>query len=251
MVGLLAAELEEAGFKVEQRLGLGSDVVFEAVSNGTVDLYVEYTGTIWSSYMNQQGNPGREAIRSGVIDYLEREGLVTLGFTGFQNRYSLAMRRDRAEELGIASIEDLVPLAGELSAGADLEFFGRSEWLRLRDLYNMDFSNKLTFDPSLMYTALVEGQVDLISAYTTDGRVAAFDLVLLEDSRNALLAYDAMLLASDAAAANPAFMQAVDSVIDSISDAAMRQANRLVDVDGESVNAAIEYLRSESLMRSN
>jgi glycine betaine/choline ABC-type transport system substrate-binding protein len=75
--------------------------------------------------------------------------------------------------------------------------------------------------------------------------------VLLEDPRNALLAYDAMLLASDAAAANPAFMQAVDSVIDSISDAAMRQANRLVDVDGESVNAAIEYLRSESRMRSN
>ena len=249
MVGLLAAELEEAGFKVEQRLGLGSDVVFEAVSNGTVDLYVEYTGTIWSSYMNQQGNPGREAIRTGVIDYLERQGVVTLGFTGFQNRYALAMRRDRAEELGIASIEDLVPLAGGLSAGADLEFFGRSEWLRLRDLYNMDFSNKLTFDPSLMYTAVVEGQVDLISAYTTDGRVAAFDLVLLEDPRNALLAYDAMLLASDAAAANPAFVQAVDSIIDRISDVAMRQANRLVDVDGESVNAAIEYLRPR--LRSN
>ncbi|MBT7227405.1 MAG: ABC transporter permease, partial [Gammaproteobacteria bacterium] len=121
------------------------------------------------------------------------------------------------------------------------------EWLRLRDLYNMDFSNKLTFDPSLMYTALVEGQVDLISAYTTDGRVAAFDLVLLEDPRNALLAYDAMLLVSDAAASNPAFMRVVDSIIDSISDASMRQANRLVDVDGESVNAAIEYLRSRML----
>jgi osmoprotectant transport system permease protein len=90
----------------------------------------------------------------------------------------------------------------------------------------MDFSNKLTFDPSLMYTALVEGQLDLISAYTTDGRVAAFDLVLLEDPRNALLAYDAMLLASDAAASNPAFMRVVDSIIDSISDASMLTASR-------------------------
>ena len=71
--------------------------------------------------------------------------------------------------------------------------------------------------------------------------------MLLEDPRNALLAYDAMLLALDAAASNPAFMRVVDSIIDSISDASMRQANRLVDVDGESVNAAIEYLRSRML----
>ena len=170
-----------------------------------------------------------------------------VGFTGFQNRYALAMRRDRAEELGVTSIEDLVSVSDELTAGADLEFFGRSEWLRLRDLYNMDFGDKLTFDPSLMYRALVDEQVDVISAYTTDGRVAAFDLLLLDDPRNALLAYDGMLLASVAASEQPAFMRAVESFVDSIPDQAMRQANRLVDVDGESVNVAIEYLRSQMI----
>jgi len=98
---------------------------------------------------------------------------------------------------------------------------------------------------SLMYTAVAERQVDVISAYTTDGRVAAFDLLLLDDPRNALLAYDGMFLASANAAAQPGFMQAIDSFIDSIPDAAMRQANRLVDVDGESINVALEYLRGE------
>ncbi|MEX0963968.1 MAG: ABC transporter permease/substrate-binding protein [Pseudohongiellaceae bacterium] len=247
MAGLLAQELEEAGFSVEQRLGLGSDVVYEAVRSGSVDVYVEYTGTIWANYMNREDNPGRESIRAGVMNYLQEQGVMAVGFTGFQNRYALAMRRDRAEQLGVSSIEDLVSLSAELAAGADLEFFGRPEWLRLRDLYNMDFAEKLTFDPSLMYSALAQRQVDVISAYTTDGRVAAFDLLLLEDPRNALLAYDAMLLASPHAAASPAFMRTIAALIDSISDQAMRQANRLVDVDGEPVSVAVEYLRGEML----
>lgn len=245
MAGLLAGELEEAGFRVEQQLGLGSDVVFNAIRSGSVDIYVEYTGTIWANYMNRETNPGREAIREGVIEYLDQQGVNAAGFTGFQNRYALAMRRERAAELGVSSIDDLLPIAAELRAGADLEFFGRSEWLRLRDLYNIDFAEKLTFDPSLMYTALVEDQVDLITAYTTDGRVAAFDLLLLDDPRGALLAYDAMFLVSDAAASNPALMAMLGSLAENIPDAAMRQANRLVDVDGESINVAIEFLRGE------
>lgn len=245
MAGLLTQKLEEAGFSVEQRLGMGSAVVYEAIRNGTIDIYVEYTGTIWANFMGQESNPGREAMRSEVTDYLQEQDVAMVGLTGFQNRYALAMRRDRALELGVTSIEDLVPIAEELSAGADLEFFGRTEWLRLRDLYNMDFADKLTFDVSLMYTAANERQVDVISAYTTDGRVAAYDLLLLDDPRNALLPYDGMFLASANAASKPGFMQAIESFIDNIPDAAMRQANRLVDVDGESINVAIEYLRDE------
>jgi ABC-type proline/glycine betaine transport system permease subunit/glycine betaine/choline ABC-type transport system substrate-binding protein len=245
MAGLLAQKLEQAGFSVEQRLGMGSTVVYEAVRNGTVDVYVDYTGTIWANFMNREGNPGREEIRNGVAEFLEEQNVAMIGLAGFQNRYALAMRRDRAEELGVTSIEDLVPFAAELSAGSDLEFFGRPEWLRLRDLYGMDFGNKLTFDVSLMYTAVDERQVDVISAYTTDGRVAAFDLVLLDDPRNALLAYDGVILASAAAAERPEFMQVVESIVDTIPDSAMRQANRLIDVDGESISVALEYLRSQ------
>jgi osmoprotectant transport system permease protein len=243
MAGLLTAELEKAGFSVDQRLGLGTDVVYNATKNGTVDLYVEYTGTIWANQMNETSNPGRVEVRTAVTEYVaNNEGMVSIGPTGFQNLYSLAMRRDRAAELGISSIEDLVSIASTLICGADLEFFGRPEWFSLRDTYNIDFSEKLSFDPTLMYTAVNERQVDLITAYSTDGRVSAYDLLILDDPRSAFLPYDGIFLASAAAAQNADFIDTVAPLVNSISDQLMREANRMVDVEGRSVSDAVGYL---------
>lgn len=246
LASLLAEQLEAAGFRVEQNIGMGSDLMFEAIAAGTIDLYVEYTGTIWGSYMNREGNPGRAEIRRQTQDFVRAEGLTPVGMAGFQNLYALAMRRDRAEELGVKSVQDLAGVAARLKAGGDLEFFGRTEWQRLQSLYGLDFEQELTFDAALMYSAVAAGQVDVISAYSTDGRVAAYDLLLLEDPREALLSYDALFLASASAAADPRFLEGIGALVDSISDEAMRAANRLVDVDGRPVAEATNALR-ESL----
>ena len=155
------------------------------------------------------------------------------------------MRRDRAAELGVESIEDLVSIAGNLVCGADLEFFGRPEWISLRDTYGIDFAEKLTFDATLMYSAVNDGQVDLITAYTTDGRVAAYDLLILEDPRNAMLPYDGLLIASEEAAGNSRFLAVANSLVGSIDDRMMREANRIVDVEGRPVRDAVEYLSLE------
>ena len=168
-----------------------------------------------------------------------------MGPLGFQNLYALAMRRDQAESRGIDSIEDLIPIANELVAAGDMEFFGRPEWLTIRDTYNIDFARKLTFDPSLMYTAIDEGQVDLITAYTSDGRVAAFDLVILDDPRNALLPYDAILVTSAEIAGDNRAMAVLAKLENAISDDLMRQASRIVDVDGGSVAEAVSFLRRQ------
>jgi osmoprotectant transport system permease protein len=244
LASVLADRLTAAGFIVDQNIGMGSDVIFDAIGAGTVDLYVEYSGTIWGSYMRREGNPGREEITDITQAFVRERGLNPVGLAGFQNRYALAMRRDRAEELGIVSVQDLAPLAGILSAGGDLEFFGRSEWKRLQSLYNLDFAQELTFDAALMYTAVEAGQVDVISAYSTDGRVAAYDLVLLEDPRQALLSYDAMLLASSAAAQDPRVAAALAPVLGAIGDEAMREANKMVDVEGRPVSEAVAYLQA-------
>jgi len=245
IASLLTTELENAGFRVEQRLGLGSDVVFEATRTGNVDVYLEYSGTICASFMKRDGNPGRETIRMNVTDFVEEQGMQNIGLTGFENRYALAMRRDRALELGIESIEDLIPIAHTLRTGGDLEFFGRSEWTRLRDLYQIDFAEKLSFDVSLMYTAINENQVELIAAYTTDGRVAAYDLLILDDPRNAMLPYEGILLASTAAMGQEEFRQALAPIINTIDNQLMREANRLVDVEGKSIADAVAFLRHE------
>ena len=245
IAGVLSAELEAVGFSVDQRLGMGTEVVYTATSNDTVDVYLEYTGTVWANIMNNDNNPGHKAVLAGVTDFVEdEEGMINIGVLGFQNRYVLAMRKDRAAELGVTSIEDLIAIAEDLVAAGDLEFFGRPEWITLRDTYNIDFAEKLTFAPTLMYTAINERQVDLIAGYTSDGRISAYDLLLLEDPRNALLPYDSFLLASSAAVENQLFTETLEALVNEISDDEMRQANRIVDVDGGSVSDAVAYLQS-------
>ena len=244
IAGVVDAELQDAGFNTEQRLGMGTEVVFQATANSTVDVYLEYSGTVWANRMNREDNPGREEVMAGVDRYISEEhGMQNMARLGFQNLYALAMRRDRAAELGITSINDLLPIAGNMTAAGDLEFFGRPEWISLREVYGIDFNEKLTFDTSLMYTAVAEGQVDVISAYTTDGRVAEFDLVLLEDPLNALPPYDGFLAVSSEALANPLFVETVSALENKITDEIMREANRLVDVDGRSVSEAVAYIR--------
>ena len=245
IAGLVAAELEAAGFSTEQRLGMGTEVVYEATANNSVDVYLEYSGTVWANIMGRDDNPGREQILEGVTNYIaQNDNMINGANLGFQNLYALAMRRDRAEELGLRTIEDLQPIARTLVAAGDLEFFGRPEWIKIRDTYNIDFDEKLTFDTTLMYTAVSEGQVDLISAYTTDGRVAAFDLLILQDSLNAIPPYDGFLAASEKAMANPEFVRVLAELNNKISDEAMREANRIVDVDGRPVSEAVTYLQS-------
>ncbi|MYA67646.1 MAG: ABC transporter permease subunit [Gammaproteobacteria bacterium] len=244
IAGLLARELIDAGFRVDQRLGLGTQVIYEATANNTVDAYLEYSGTVWANIMNRNDNPGRAEVLAEVVDFVETTGgMNVIGEFGFQNLYALAMRKDRAAELGVNSIEDLIPVARQLTAGGDLEFFGRPEWISVRDTYGIDFARKLTFDTTLMYTAVDERQVDLITAYTSDGRIAHFDLLVLEDPRNAMLPYDGFLLTSGEAAQNPEFIAALADLAGRIPDEIMREANRIVDVEGRSVTDAVEYLR--------
>ena len=245
IAGLIAAELEEVGFNVEQRLGLGTEIVYSATVNNTVDVYLEYTGTVWANRMKNSENPGRDFVMEGVVSHVEGvDGMVSIGALGFQNLYALAMRKDRAEELGVHTIEDMIPIAQDLVAAGDLEFFGRPEWVTLRETYGIDFSEKLTFDAALMYNAVVDRQVDLITAYTSDGRVAAFDLKILEDTRNALLPYDGILIASSVAAENNIFMDTMQALVGQISDEEMREANKIVDVDRRPISDAVHYLQT-------
>ncbi len=244
IAGLLTAELEEAGFIIDQRLGLGTEVIYQATANEMVDIYLEYSGTVWANRMNKTSNPGRQAVLAKVGDFVqENDGMYNVGPLGFQNLYALAMRKDRAAELGIETIDDMIPIANTLVAAGDLEFFGRPEWIALRDTYNIDFAEKLTFDTALMYTAVDRGQVDIITAYTSDGRIDAYNLKIIADPRNSLLPYDGMLIASASAAKNPLFLEIVGGLVNRISDETMREANRIVDVNGGSITDAVNYLR--------
>ncbi|MGY6550593.1 MAG: glycine betaine ABC transporter substrate-binding protein [Erythrobacter sp.] len=227
---LIGAQLEEAGFAVEYRDGLGSAVVHNAVAASNIDISVDYTGTIWTNYLGRTDNPGREAMYETIREWEAREnGVRVLGRLGFENAYAFAMRQDRASELGIASLGDLARHAPRLTVGGDPEFFERPEWSAVQAAYGLRFARTRNFAPTFMYNALASGEADVITAYTSDGRIAADRLVVLDDPQGALPSYDAMLMLSPRIGDDPRVIAALVPLIGAISVEAMREANLAVD----------------------
>jgi len=214
---------------------LGSTVVFDALRADQIDVYVDYSGTLWANVLGRSGPAGNRAavledIRRGLR---ERYGIEIVATLGFENAYALAMPAREAERLHIQRISELVPHAPRMKFGSDYEFFARPEWAALKQAYGMAFREQRSMDPALMYQALRSGGVDVISAFSTDGRIVSYDLLVLEDDRQAIPPYDAVVLVSARfAREHPAAVNAIRSLEGSIGAAGMRRMNADVDERG-------------------
>jgi osmoprotectant transport system permease protein len=250
---LLAARISAEGGAVEQKGGLGSAIVFSALVSGDIDVYVDYSGTIWANVMQRTDVPPREAMLAEIRAWLgAMHGIVMLGDLGFENAYGLAMRRDRAEQLGITTIGDLAAHAPELAIGGDYEFFARPEWQALRSSYGLDFASRREFESTFMYGAVASGEVDVISAFTSDGRIAANDLLVLADPAGAIPPYDAIVLIAQKKARDAVLRRALEPLLGTIPLTLMQQANYRVDRDGDKQTpaAAARWLASEVAART-
>ncbi len=236
---LMVGRLEAGGARVERRINLGSAVAYRALAAGEVDAYVDYSGTLWANVLGREDNPGRQAVldqlRTGLKD---RDGVVLLAPLGFENAYALAMRRDTAERLGIKTLADLAARGGSLTMGGDLEFFSRPEWKSVETAYGLSFKARRQFQPTFMYRALASGEADVISAFSSDGRIAADDLVLLGDPKGALPPYDAVILISPKRAGDRRLIAALSPLAGSIDVKRMQAANYAVDRDANKLSAA-------------
>lgn len=227
---LIGQRLEAAGYTPEYRDGLGSAVAHSALASGQVDVLVDYTGTIWTNQMQRSDNPPRDAMVQAITDWERKtSGTRVLGRLGFENAYGLAMPIDRAKALGITSLADLARVAPRLTVGGDPEFFERPEWVAVRDAYGLRFARQRTFSPTFMYDALQSGEADVISGYTSDGRIDADRLVILADPQGVFPNYDAIVLVSPQAGRDARLVAAIAPVIGRIDVAAMRAANYAVD----------------------
>jgi osmoprotectant transport system permease protein len=227
---LIGERLEEAGYRVTYREGLGSAVIHGALTSGAIDVYVDYSGTIWANEMQRQDQPPPAEMARAIARW-ERDttGTLMLGAMGFENAYAFAMRPDRARELGVASLADLTPLAPRLIIGGDIEFFERPEWTAVRDAYALAPARTRRFTPTFIYDALQGREADVITAFSSDGRIAADNLVVLEDPQGALPSYDALLLIAPTCARDPRFVEALRPLVGAIPVKAMRAANLSVD----------------------
>jgi osmoprotectant transport system substrate-binding protein/osmoprotectant transport system permease protein len=239
LANLMEERLRKEGLSVARRGGLGSVIAFRALAHNEIDAYVDYSGTVWANEMGRTDRPPRAELLKELTQWLrEKRGVTVLGALGFENAYALAMRRDRAQALGIRTIGDLAAHASSLRIGADFEFLGRPEWRALRETYGLNFREQRQFQSTFMYRAVASGEVDVISAFSSDGRIAAYDLVVLEDPQQAILPYDAILLLSPARASDAALRHALQPLIGAIPIELMREANQLVDRDDDKLSPA-------------
>jgi osmoprotectant transport system permease protein len=248
LAALMADRITAAGGAVTQREGLGSAVVFESLAAGDIDAYVDYSGTLWANVLRRTDVPPRSALLAELGVELEREhGVVLLGALGFENAYALAMRRDRADALGIRTIDDLAAQSRQLTIGSDFEFFSRPEWPALQSAYGLEFAARREYAPTFMYEAVASGDVDVITAFSSDGRIAVNDLVVLDDPRQAFLPYDAVILIAGRRANDPLLKRALEPLIGAIPVELMREANYRVDrdIDKDSPEAAARWLASQ------
>lgn len=225
---LIGDRLAAAGYRVGYREGLGSAVAFDALRTGEIDVYVDYAGTLWTGAMGRRDPAPATTMLPTVARWLQQGPKVGLvGPLGFQNAYALAVRPGS----GLRSLTDLAPRAPSLTLGADLEFLDRPEWRAVRDAYQLRFAATRAYSPTFMYRALLSRQADVISAFSSDGRIAADRLTVLTDPKGALPRYDALLLVSPAHARDARFLAALRPLVNALSVERMRAANYLVDRD--------------------
>ena len=249
---LISRRLEEQGAQVAHRDGLGSAVIFRALQSGDVDVYVDYSGTLWSNVLGHADAPPRALLLKRMTAELERRfGVGVSPSLGFENAYALAMKRSQAKALGIVTVADLARQAPQLKLGADLEFLGRPEWRALQAAYGLRFRASAAYNPTFMYDALASGQADVISAFSSDGRIAAQDLVVLADPKGALPSYDAVVLTSPRRRNDPVMHRALAGLPGSISVERMRAANLLVDrsTDKKSPAQAASVLAADNALK--
>lgn len=193
------AQLLEArtDLAVERRFDLaGTQICFEALKAGSLDLYPEYTGTGLTSLLGLEPSGGpAETLARVRREFLHRFDLQWLAPLGFENAYEIAVPRALAERRGLRTLSDLVPVAGELRGGFGYEFAERPDGLPgLRETYGLEFGSTVSLQQALKYQAVRSGQVDVLDVYTTEGRLVSHDLVVLEDDRGFFPPYQAAAL---------------------------------------------------------
>lgn len=236
---MIGDRLEDAGYQVRYREGLGSAVAFEALVSGDVDVYVDYTGTLWTNAMRREDNPPRDAMLEQLSDWVsETHGARVLGRLGFENTYAFAVTQETARRYGLESIDDLAGVAPQMTMGTDVEFLNRPEWANIRSAYGLAFGGTQSYQPTFMYRAVESGRADVITAFSSDGRIAASNLFVLSDPRGAIPNYDAVLLVSPQRAGEDNFVDALTPLLDAIPVEAMREANYMVDRDEQKASPA-------------
>lgn len=248
--------LEARGFEVDNRAGMGSAAVRQAMENGQIDVYWEYTGTSLITYNKVEEKLGAEETYEKVKELDAAKGIVWLDPSDANNTYALAMRAAEAEEMGIETLSDLAAKVNEnagLTLASNAEFYARPDGLKpLQEAYGFEFprSDVKRMDSGLVYEALKNEDVDVGLVFATDGRIPAFDFVVLKDDQGYFPSYAlAPVVRAEVLDKHPEIAEALNELSAKLDDATMARLNARVDVEKVSIeNVANEFLKEQGLI---
>jgi osmoprotectant transport system substrate-binding protein len=256
MAEMTAQLLNAKGFKADKRSGMGSSVLRQAQESGQVDVYWEYTGTSLITYNKITDKLSAEETYKRVKELDAQKGLVWLNPSRANSTYALVMNRDAADKNAIQSLSDL---AAKVNGGAKLTFASNAEFAEradglkpLEETYQFKFgrANVKRMDSGLTYSALKDQQVDVALAFATDGRIPAFNFVVLKDDKNFFPSYALTPVVRKAALdASPKLAELLNGLAAKLDDETMAKLNAGVDVEKRSIeDVSANFLKSSGLI---
>jgi osmoprotectant transport system permease protein len=249
---IVAQMLEARGVAVERNFELGGNLPHDALLAGRIDLYPEYTGTSYTAILKHAPITDPRTVYEQVRkEYAEKFNLVVSEPLGFDNTFAILVRGADARRLKLKTISEAVPYARNWRAGFGQDFMSRADgYPGLAKAYGLQFAAQpREMDLSLTYIALASGQADLIAGNSTEGRIAALDLVQLEDDRHYFPPYEGVyLVRKDSLARVPALGKVLAKLAHGIPTAEMRQLNYEVDANKRGQAEVVrEWLKHKGL----
>ena len=249
---LLAAK----GFKVDKRAGLGTAPLRQAQEAGQIDLYWEYTGTSLITFNKVTDKLDAAATYARVKELDAAKGLVWLNPSRANNTYALAMRKADAAEKKIKTLSDLaakVKGGQALKFGCNAEFYARPDGLApMQQAYGFEFgrANVVRMDTGLVYAALKDSQVDVGLVFATDGRIPAFDFVVLTDDKGFFPSYALTpVVRKETLDKNPKLAEILNGLSAKLDDAVMAKLNATVDVEKKTIEeVSTSFLKAQGLI---
>ncbi|WP_246599566.1 ABC transporter permease/substrate-binding protein [Gordonibacter massiliensis (ex Traore et al. 2017)] len=247
MLNTLIEHDTDLNVELTQGVGGGTSNIEPGMERGDFDLYPEYTGTGWNAVLKHEDTYDESLFDAMQQEYESQLGLTWVGAYGFNNTYGLAVSKDVADRFDLRTYSDLARAAGELTLGAEPDFFDRQDgYPGLQQAYGMSFAATRDMDISLKYQALFEGQVNAIVVSTTDGQVADDRLVVLEDDKGFYPSYLCCnVVRMDTLEKHPELRDELLKLQGTISDADMARMNNAVETQGQEPKTVADAFLAE------
>ncbi|MBP1849509.1 glycine betaine ABC transporter substrate-binding protein [Rhizobium halophytocola] len=251
---MYAALLEHAGYTVERKINLGGTLIaHQALVNGDIDLYPEYTGTALSAVVKGEISSDPKTVYDTVKDFYSKELKLTwLEPTGINNGYAMIVSKETADANGLKTLSDLGKVAGKLVMGGGPEFPDRPDGLPgLKATYGIEFKEYKQFAKlGLRYDALDQKSIDVANGYATDWQIGAKNLVALDDDKGLFPPYYvAPVVRQQILDSDPKIADVLNALGSHLNNDVMRKLNAKVEVDHEEpADVAEEFLTAEGLL---